>query len=190
MAVVTSKTYTNTVIYWWLILFSGFVLVGLGVWVLLSPFESYLSLSVAFAFGILVTGFFEVFFSIANYKHLATWGLTLFGGLVDIAVGSYLLFYPLITMAILRLIVGFWILFRGMFAIGHSIGMRSRSFWEWGWLLLSGIFIVFFALMILGYPSFGIVNIILWTGLAFICAGIFRIYLSIKFRQIKNIRGR
>jgi uncharacterized membrane protein HdeD (DUF308 family) len=186
MTTIIYKTYKNAVTNWWLLLVAGLTLLGLGIWVLASPLQSYLALSVILAFGIFSTGLFEIIFSIVNHKNMTSWGWTLLGGLLDLFVGGYLFLYPLITMAILPLVIGFWVLFRGVFAIGHSIDMRSNSFWEWGWLLLSGIFIVFFALMIIGNPAFGIMNIIFWTGLAFICAGIFRIYLSLKLRKLKN----
>ncbi|SDP96920.1 Uncharacterized membrane protein HdeD, DUF308 family [Mucilaginibacter sp. OK268] len=176
----------NMINRWWLILFAGLLLIGMGVWVIASPFESYLSLSWAFAFCMMVTGAFEVTFSLINYKSVDGWGWAFAGGLVDLFIGGYLWRYPLITMIILPLIVGVWILFRGIMAVANALDMRSYGFRDWKWLLFTAVSIIVFAMLVLAYPAFGIENLILWTGMAFLLAGVFRIWLSLKIKRIKD----
>jgi len=180
------KTIRDIINHWWLILLAGILLIGLGVWVIASPLESYLSLSLAFAIIILGTGIFEILFSVVNHKSMDGWGWILAGGLFDVIIGSYLVYYPAITMGILPLIVGFWLLFRGIMSIGNAFEVRSYGFPDWGWLLLTGIVITLIAIIILVNPAFGVMNIIIWTGLAFIFAGLFRIYISLKFKKLKK----
>lgn len=186
MTTIIYKTYKSAISHWWLILMAGMVLIGLGVWIIASPFQSFLSLSKIFAMGILATGIFEIVFALNNHKSIETWGWTLVSGLVDLFVGGYLFLNPLITMVVLPVIIGFWMLFRGVFAIGNSIDMRAYGFWDWRWLLASAIFVILLACLILGNLAFGVVNMIVWTGLAFICAGIFRIHFSLKLRKLKQ----
>lgn len=71
-------------------------------------------------------------------------------------------------------------------AIGSSIEMRGNGFIGWTWLLSTGLLIVLLALAVLGNPILGIVNVIIWTALAFILSGIFRVYLSL---QLKSCKG-
>jgi len=186
MEAIRLKTVRTQTKYWWLMLFAGVLLIGLGVWILASPVASYLSLSLVFAAGMVMTGSFEVIFSITNYKDVQGWGWTLAGGLVDLVLGVYLLYYPLLTMIVLPLIMGFWMLFRGFMAIGSSIELRAYGILDWGWLLFTGVMIILVALIILGNPLFGVINIVVWTALAFIISGIFRIYLSIKLKKYKD----
>jgi uncharacterized membrane protein HdeD (DUF308 family) len=40
--------------------------------------------------------------------------------------------------------------------------------------------------MILAVPAFGVANIIAWTGLSFIFAGVFRIILAFRLRKWKS----
>lgn len=167
---------------------AGILLIGLGVWVISSPLESYISLSLAFAIIIFGTGIFEIIFSIRNHKSIERWGWILAGGIFDVLIGAYLLYYPAITMGVLPLIVGFWIAFRGVMAIGNAFEIRSYGFTDWGWLLFTGIIITLIGLIILVNPAWGVINIIIWTGLAFIFAGTFRIYISLKFRKLKHIK--
>ena len=43
------KTIRESINYWWLILLGGVLLIIVGIWVISSPIESYLSLSLLFA---------------------------------------------------------------------------------------------------------------------------------------------
>ncbi|HEY0177408.1 MAG TPA: DUF308 domain-containing protein [Pedobacter sp.] len=180
------KTQNINLTYWWLILIAGLLLFGLGIWVVVSPLNSYISISLALSIVMLVTGIAELIFAIVNFKSIETWGWIFVSGLIDLSIGGYLFLYPLITMAILPVIIGLWLLFRGFIVISNSFDMRSYGFKDWGWLMLAGILIVVLALMILSNPVFGIINIIFWTGLAFVWAGISRILLSLKLRKFKK----
>jgi uncharacterized membrane protein HdeD (DUF308 family) len=172
--------------YWWLLLLTGLLLIAVGIWVFASPAAAYLSLSVLFGACILAIGFFETVFAITVRKSMKGWGWTLAGGLLDIVIGSYLLAYPTVTMAILPFVLGFWLLFRGFSAIGFSFDMKSYGDLNWGWFLLLAIGIIIFAFMILAVPAFGVANIIAWTGLSFIFAGVFRIILAFRLRKWKS----
>jgi uncharacterized membrane protein HdeD (DUF308 family) len=89
-------------------------------------------------------------------------------------------------MAILPYVLGFWLLFRGFSAIGVAFDVKSYGAPDWGWLLVLGIGIIFFGFMILAVPAFGVANIVVWTGLAFISAGVYRIFLALRLRKLKT----
>lgn len=174
--------------YWWLMLCSGILFMVLGIWILAAPVSSYLSLSLLFAFGMIFAGIFEVTFSISNHKRLRGWGWSLSGGLVDIFLGTYLLSLPLLTMVVMPIVVGLWMLFRGFMAISSSIELRAYGMLDWAWLLLTGVLIVILSILIIGDPFFGTVNIAVWTAFAFLLSGIFRILLSLQLRGwVKNL---
>ncbi len=172
--------------HWWLILLAGFLLIGIGIWIIISPFQSYLALSWVFAIGMIGTGIFEILFSLVNYQSIKRWGWTFIAGIIDLMIGGYLLNNPLISMVLLHLIVGLWMLFRGITAIGDALHIRSYGFNDWKRLLFTAITIILLALLILACPIIGIENLILWTGLAFIVTGVFRIYLAFKLRSVKK----
>lgn len=177
----TLRTVKDMARRWWLILLGGILLVLLGIWTLTSPAAAYLSLSLVFAAGMLMAGIFELSFAFWG----AGSGWTVVSGIIDLSIGGYLLAFPVITMAVLPLILGFWILIRGFMAIGAALELRGFGVSGWGWLLFSGILIIALAGTILAYPAWGITNIIIWTGAAFIFAGIFRIYLSFRLKELK-----
>jgi len=186
MAHTIFKEIKEAVQYWWLLLLTGLILVALGIWVFASPATAYLSLSIVFGASILSIGFFETIFAISARKSLEGWGWTLASGLLDIVIGAYLITYPGVTMVILPFVLGFWLLFRGFSAIGFSFDIKSYGDLNWGWFLLFAIGIIFFAVMILTVPAFGVANIIAWTGFSFIFAGAFRIILAFRLKNWKS----
>ena len=186
MAQTIFKEAKEAVKYWWLLLLTGLIMVAVGIWVFASPAAAYISLSILFGASILTIGFFETVFSISARKSLEGSDWTLASGLLDLVIGAYLLTYPGVTMAILPFVLGFWLLFRGFSALGFSFDMKSYGDLNWGWFLIFAIGIIFFAFMILTVPSFGVANIIIWTGLSFIFAGVFRIILAFRLKKWKN----
>ena len=186
METASFKTVHNIVDHWWLILLSGVLLIVMGTWVILLPVESYIALSFTFSFIVLAAGLFEIVFSMVNYKVLNSWGWTLTGGIIDLIIGLFLLLNPGITMVVLPIILGFWILFRGVIAVGNAINIRRYGFSDWGWLLITGLIIIALASLIFIDPGFGAANIIVLTEVAFIIAGIFRIGFSFTLRKFNN----
>jgi uncharacterized membrane protein HdeD (DUF308 family) len=117
---------------------------------------------------------------------LHTWGWTVASGIFDILIGCFILAYPHMTTSILPFVLGFWLLFRGFSAIGFALDMRRYGASAWGWLLVIAIAIVVFGILVLSVPAFGLLHIIIWTAIAFIFAGMFRIFLAIHLRRMKE----
>ncbi len=186
MKTTIAKTIKESIRYWWLFLVTGIILIGVGIWVFVSQEEAYLSLSVLFAVGIFITGVLETAFAVTARKSIDSWGWTLASGILDLVIGTYLFAYPLVTMEILPLILGFWLLFRGISAIGFALDMKSYHLPNWSMLLALGILIIIFGVMILVVPAFGVLNIIIWTAFSFIAAGIFRVIISFRLKALNH----
>ncbi|MFI5139031.1 MAG: HdeD family acid-resistance protein [Sphingobacteriales bacterium] len=186
METTSFKAVHNIVDHWWLILLSGLLLIGMGVWVILLPVPSYIALSFTFSFIVLAAGLFEIVFSIVNYRVLNSWGWTLTGGIIDLIIGLFLLLNPGVTMVVLPLIFGFWILFRGIIAVGNAINIRRYGFSDWGWLLITGLIIIILASLIFVDPGFGAATMVVLIEIAFIFAGIFRIVFSLMLRKFND----
>jgi len=186
MQTISFKPVTDTTNYWWLLLFSGIVLIGMGVAAIIYPLQSYMALCTLFAVGIITTGFLEVLFSINNHSHYYGWIWIMILGLLDIAFGVYLINFPQLSMNFLPVIAGCWMLFKGFTAMKNGLDMRNYGFFEWGWIFLTGIMLIILAVMMIAEPAYGAFNIILWTSFAIIFTGISRIYMSIKLKKYKN----
>lgn len=174
--------------YWWNTFLSGILFVGLGLWISLSTEKSYLFLSLLLAIGLFTTGMFETLFSLLNRKAIKDWGWIFIGGFIDLILGIYLLSFPLLAMVLMPLIIGLWMLFRSFMTVSSPVNLKAAGLWDWIWLLITSIVLILPSLIILINPFFGLVNIVLCTGIAFIIAGIFRIYFSQQLRRLNQAK--
>ena len=91
------------------------------------------------------------------------------------------------TASILPYVLGFWLLLRGCSAIGFAFDMRRFGAIGWGWLLLIAILIVVAGILVLSVPALGLLHLVIWTSVAFIFAGMFRIFLALHLRRMKEL---
>jgi uncharacterized membrane protein HdeD (DUF308 family) len=179
-------TIASTVKNWWWFIIKGLLFLVAGIAVFSRPVEGYVGLSLLFTVVMIGSGFSQIFFSISNSSILPGWGWTLVSGLIDLAIGIYLAIYPLITLATLPLILGFWLIFGSFYLMGAAFHLKDLGLEGWGWLLFGGILVLFFGFGMLYYPASGVISIVVFSGLAFLAAGVFNIFLSIKFKSIKS----
>jgi len=171
---------------WWWFVVKGLLLIIAGIAIFSRPLEGYVGLSVLFSLVILGAGFSQIFFASANRDVLPGWGWTLASGILDVIIGIYLLTFPLVTMATLPFILGFWLIFRSFYLVGMAFDLKTVGVADWGWLLFGGIVSTILGFFVLYYPGAGAVSIIYVSGSAFIIAGIFNLYLSIKLKGLKD----
>ncbi|MCC8425487.1 HdeD family acid-resistance protein [Mucilaginibacter sp. UR6-11] len=183
------KTMQDILKNWWLLLIAGLLLAGLGAWIIRSPFQSYLTLSWLFAVGMIGTGLADILFAWTN-RHSKRWIWWFLAGIADLVIGTYLFNNKLITIVLLPLIVGLWTFYKGFMAVGDALHIRAYNFGNWRRLLFTAVLVVLMASLLLLCPVVGIENIFFFSGLAFLAAGLFRIYLALKLRQIGLKHGR
>ena|SRR5579872_2694860 len=181
-----SSSIAASVKNWWWFIIKGLFLITAGVAVFARPLAGYVGLSILFSIVILGVGLSQIFFAVGNTRALKGWGWTLVAGIIDVAIGFFLLIYPLITMATLPFFVGFWLMFRAFFLMGISFDLSSLGIRNWAWYLVGGIFLLFLSGMILYYPAAGAVSIVAWSAVAFMVAGVFNIALAFKLNSIKK----
>jgi uncharacterized membrane protein HdeD (DUF308 family) len=187
MATNVLKVIKNSVKHWYLPLITGILFIAVGILVFTTPAESYVVLSVIFSFSFLITGAFDIFFSISNRNEMEGWGWDLSLGILSLLVGILMLIHPEISMVTLPFFVGFVLLFRSIMAIGVSLELRNYYILDWGYLLAIGIIGTMFSLILLWNPAFAGLSLVMWTALAFIALGAFSIYLSLKLKKLHDI---
>ncbi|NAS29484.1 HdeD family acid-resistance protein [Flavobacteriaceae bacterium R38] len=179
------KTVKNSVKYWFLPLLFGLVFIGIGVYTFFTPIESYLTLSLLFSASFLVSGVFEIVFSISNRHEIDSWGWSLVFGIITAITGLLLLINPEISIVTLPFYLGFLLLFRSMGAISFSLDLKRYRVLDWGNLMVIGLLGTIFSILLLWNPLFSGITIVIWTGLALISTGVFSIWFSLKLRKLK-----
>lgn len=133
--------------------------------VIIKPGTTLALLGAFFIAGFLVSGIFEIIFALANKNTLKGWGgWTLASGIIDILFALLLLAMPISTIAVLLFMVGFWVMFQSIWAIGGgAIELQRNSVKGWGgWILTFGILGVILSFIL-------IANLYLLPDLLFIC---------------------
>jgi len=171
---------------WWLLLLSGILFILLAVYIIRQPLASYVTLSVLFASAFLVSGIFETVYAVSSRKYDEGWGWALFGGIMQIVFGIFLISYPVLTVTILPVFVGSVILIRSVLSTFHAFSIKKAGIAGWGWVLFSAVIGFLFACMMIANPAFGGLTIVLYTAISFLMLGIIQIVLSIRLRGMRN----
>ncbi len=140
--------------YWRVMEVGGIVFICLGTWIIFSPETSYVFLSWLLAIGLLTTGLFEALFSIFHSKKIKSWGWIFTGGLVDAVLVVYLLNYPLLSLILMPMIIGIWLLLRGFMTVSSTLVLTILGIRDWIWLILTSLVLILPSLIILYYSLF------------------------------------
>jgi uncharacterized membrane protein HdeD (DUF308 family) len=181
------KTVNNTVKHWYIPLIVGLIFTGIGVFTLISPLESYLTLAMIFSFSFLFSGITEIIFSIVNRNEIDNWGWTLTFGTLSFLLGILLIMNPEIPMKTLPIYIGFVVLFRSIMGVSYALELKNYGVSDWKNLLIIGVLGVIFSFILIWNPIFAGMTIVFWMGLALLAGGIFSIYLSFKLKKIHAI---
>lgn len=169
--------------YWWMIRSVGILFVFLGIWIIFSGQQSYYLLSLLLALGVLASGILEMLFAFLNRKFISEWCWIFAGGLIDFVLGAYLLNYPLISMIVMPMVIGMWLLFRSFTTMDSNIALSVIGIRNWIWVIVISILLILPSLIILINPYLGMINVVVYTGAAFLASGIFRIIFSQQLRR-------
>lgn len=172
--------------YWWIPLISGLTLLFFGIWFLLAPLDSFKSLTIVFGLIILLSGVYEMYIALRNRKVVLNYLSFLWGGVLNAILGLLLILNPEAILWIISLVIGFWLIFKGGEQIKRSFQLKKTNNPNWKGVLIFGIVLILIAAILLWHPAIIGFTIALWTSLAFILIGVFRIYLALQFRKMKE----
>ncbi len=166
--------------YWWLILLRGVVALLFGVFTLLNPGLTAVTLVLAFGSYALVSGVLTLVFALfsqAASHHRAMHGLQ--GGLQTL-LGVLVLTWPgITTLSLLVAIISFAFL-SGIVEV--VMAFQTRNFW----LGLSGLASVIFGVYAFRFPGEGALTILLLIGAYAVVAGVMLIIGSFRVRQMND----
>ncbi len=169
---------------WWIFLILGGIFMLFGFYVFSVPLEGFVALTFIFAIGMLFDGFGDLVFSIRNRGAMQGWGWQLAIGLLSMLIGLSLILHPEISVRVLPLYIGFWILLKGLLLAGIAFELKAQGRDNW-WLVivLAGLNALFGVMMILN-PLFGAALIGTFAALGLISIGISLIYVGFRIKKI------
>jgi uncharacterized membrane protein HdeD (DUF308 family) len=171
---------------WWIYLVLGILLLLGSFYVFSVPEGSYITLSMFFAAFILVDGISTIALSISNRNTLEGWGWQLASGIISTLIGIGLFNHPGLTMTILPVFVGFWVVMKGSMIIGLSMDLKSYKTPNWGWVLILGILNTLLGMLMIFNPVFGASMILIFTAISMFTMGFTMIIVSFRLRRFKK----
>lgn len=176
---------SKTVRHWWLYLIAGILSIIAGIVVFCRPLESYLTLSIMFGILMLITGIVELVVSGTSRSYFTSRGYSIVNGILDLLLGLFLCCYPRLTLLVLPIVVGIWMLFNSFTIIGLGSDMDSFRVKGSGWVIAGGVILLLMSLGITFFPlTIGTATIVALTGSILILFGAMTIALSLRLRRI------
>jgi len=169
--------------YWWIPMLFGVIFIVTGVWIFKAPAESFGTITKIIGVIILVSGTSEMILTIGRRRGIPGWGFQLSGGLIDVVIGIILIVNPAILLKIITLFVAAWLIISSITIIMRASETRQKDKDIWKWELILGVFLLLLAILLLWHPMILGFTIAIWTALAFIILGIFRIGLTIRLNK-------
>jgi uncharacterized membrane protein HdeD (DUF308 family) len=167
---------------WWLFTLRGIFAIVFGLLALIFPGPTMLSLVILFSAYMLVDGIFGIISAVRAIRRKEDrWGLLIFEGLIDIAVGILAFLWPGITVVAFVLLVGAWAIVTG--AVMTAAGFRLNvSHGRW-WLVLSGVLSLAFGTLLVIIPLIGAIVLTWWIGAYALAFGVALVVFSFKLRS-------
>lgn len=172
--------------YWWVTLLLGVATFIAGILIFAYPGESYIGMAALFAVLMFVSGIIQLVIAFTE-TYMAGRGWSAVLGILEIILGIILISSPGITAFVLPIVLGIWLLFRGMGLIGIATEMNHHKVPGMVWTIIMGILLILCSLMILFQPLFfGMTAVVLWVGIAFLVAGMAITVFAFRLFDIKN----
>ena len=167
---------------WWIFLVAGLVWIFVSLMVLQFDQTSINTISaivgIVFLLAAVEEGLHAVFISGWRWLHLLLCGVFIVGGVWSFA-------YSTMTFGVLALLLGWFLLIAGTFAIVGALMNRGVELW---WLeLITGILMVAVAFWAVGDPDRSGWLLVLWVGLGAFFRGLSRIVFAFQVRSLKGL---
>ncbi len=167
---------------WWIVLIIGILWI-IYAWIVLSfNFSTVLAIVVFAGVAFIFSGLTEFYFAsqVDDWK----W-LYIVLGVISIAAGIIALVWPNETFLVLAALIGWYLMFRGLFDIMTAIMVKGIEDLWWLGLVVGAAEIVI-GFWAIGYSGRSIALLVVWVGAYALLKGITDMFLAFKLRGAKK----
>lgn len=180
-----TKQAGRAVRHWWLMLIAGVLCVAAGIAVFAFPLESYVTLSILFGVLLLVVGAAKLIAASTSGNFFMMRGYVIVGGMLDLILGIFLCIWPGMTLMLLPIMMGFWMLYNSFVLIGLSGDFETFGVPGAGLVAVSGILLLILSILVLVNPlGAGIATVVVLAGVGLIFFGFILCVLGMKLKDI------
>ena len=171
--------------HWWLLAVAGILSIAAGIAVFVFPLEGYVVLSILFGVLMFVVGAAQLIIAATSGNYLMMKGYVIVGGILDLLMGIFLCVYPGVTLVLLPIMLGIWMMYHSFMIIAFGSDLDTFKFQGSGWVICGGVLLLMLSVAVLLNPfSAGIATVILIAGVGLIVFGILLCAMSAKLKDI------
>jgi uncharacterized membrane protein HdeD (DUF308 family) len=173
---------------WWLFTLRGVLGIIFGLIALIFPGATILSLVIFFSAYMLVDGVFGVISAVRAIRRKEDrWGLLIFEGLLNIAVGIAAFLWPGLTVVAFVWLIAAWAIVSGglMTAAGFRLNMEHGRWW----MVLGGLLSLAYGVLLIITPLIGAIVLTWWLGAYALVFGVALVVFSFKLRSRQQERA-
>jgi uncharacterized membrane protein HdeD (DUF308 family) len=173
---------------WWLFTLRGVLGIIFGLIALIFPGATILSLVIFFSAYMLVDGVFGIISAVRAIRRKEDrWGLLIFEGLLNIAVGIAAFLWPGLTVVAFVWLIAAWAIVSGglMTAAGFRLNMEHGRWW----MVLGGLLSLAYGVLLIITPLIGAIVLTWWLGAYALVFGVALVIFSFKLRSWQQERA-
>jgi uncharacterized membrane protein HdeD (DUF308 family) len=172
---------------WWLFTLRGIIGIIFGCIAVIFPGPTMLSLVIFFSAYMLVDGIAGIISAVRAIRRKEdSWGLLIFEGLLDIAVGVLAFLWPGITVVAFVWLIAAWAIVTG--GLMTAAGLRLNIDHGRWWLVLGGLLSLAYGVLLIITPLIGAIVLTWWIGAYALAFGIALVIFSFKLRSRQHER--
>ena len=180
-----TKRASRAIRHWWIFAIAGVLGIILGIAVFFFPLQSYVVLSILFGVLMLVVGSAKLIAASTSDNFFMMKSYVIIGGVLDVVLGIFLCVYPEITLVLLPIMMGFWMLYNSFILIGLAGELDTFGIRGTGWLTGGGILLLALSIIVLVNPfGAGIATVVVLAGVGLIFFGFILCVLGMKLKDI------
>lgn len=170
---------------------AGILCIIAGICVFVFPLESYVTLSVLFGILMLLTGAAQLVIASSSGNYLMMRGYFIVGGVLDVILGIFLCVYPGVSLVVLPVMMGLWLMYNSFVIISFGGDMDTFKLSGGGMVMILGILLLVLSIFVLLNPfSVGVTTVLIVAGVGLILFGLILFAISLKVRDIDKLVNR
>ena len=171
--------------HWWLMGIAGLLCIIAGLVVLIFPIQSYFVLSIIFGVLVLLVGAAQLIVASSSANYLAMKSYWVVGGVLDILLGVFLCIYPNVTLMLLPVMMGIWMMYHSFMMLAFGGDMENFHIKGSGATIFGAILLLLLSVMVLINPfGAGVATVIIVTSVGLVCLGGLLFMTSLQFKDI------
>lgn len=171
--------------HWWLLMLAGLLCIAMGIVVFVFPLESYVTLAILFGVLMLAVGAAQLIIASSSGNYLAMRGYMIVGGVLDLILGIFLCIYPYVTLMVLPIMMGIWMMYHSFMIIAFGGDMETFKLGGSGLVIAGGILLLLLSILVLVNPlGAGVTTVVVIAGIGLLVFGGLLCSLSLKMKDI------